>query len=418
MVTNDKGETHLWKQPNFLKLWFSQSFNSISHILLQVVVMVQVYQKTNSAAGSASVLALMSLSLFISGLFAAKYIDHFSMKSIIYIAGWTRAILTVLIGLFLFVEQPWGLVGLFLSLVCLSFINAWYQPARFALLPLIITSDLYIKANATLVTIQQLLMTAGWGISGFLVVYVEIPILIFIVCILHILSGLLVKLIKIENQHLNLKKTKKKRSAWKEVWSIPVVRGITIMNIIESFSNAIWTSALLLSFATLVLKEGEVWWGLLNAGYFLGAIIGSITVTLNSKILSSRIGIMIGLSGLSMGLFTILFSLNTLPFIAVILTILMGPLYQARSICQVSLLQISIPENKRASIMAARNSFLTPLSGITVLLVGFMADLFGIQTTYFIAGVLYLLASLVAFQQKSLRNYRFEKKNQCNQVPS
>ena len=58
-----------------------------------------------------------------------------------------------------------------------------------------------------------------------------------------------------------------------------------------------------------------------------------------AKAFSSKIGINIGLSGLSMGVLTILFSLNTIPIIALLLCILMGPMYQARDICQVALLQ-------------------------------------------------------------------------------
>lgn len=409
MPVIDEDGKSLWKQSNFIKLWFSQSFNSLAHILLQVVVMVQVYQKTNSTIGSAMVLALMSFSLFISGMFAAKFIKNFYLKSIIYAAGLSRGLLTVFIGYFLYMDNTPGMVGLFLSLALISFINAWYQPARFALLPLMISPKSYITANGTLVMIQQLLMTAGWGVSGFLVTFINLLFLIMVVCILYILSGLLVKFIKINESKAKPEKAQKKESAWKEVWNIPAVRGITIMNIVESISDAIWTSALLLSFSTVVLMAGEYWWGMLNAGYFIGAIIGSVIVTLNSKLLTGRIGIIIGLSGFTMGIFTILFSLNTLPLVAVILTILMGPTYQARDICQVSLLQDAIPESRRASVMAARNSFLTPLSGLAVLLVGYLADLFGIQTIYFCAGVFYIIAALFAIQQKNLRSYRFVK---------
>ena len=93
------------------------------------------------------------------------------------------------------------------------------------------------------------------------------------------------------------------------------------------------------AFTTVVLGAGEEWWGFINAAYFIGAIFGSVLVTYKAKAFSSKIGINIGLSGLSMGVLTILFSLNTIPIIALLLCILMGPMYQARDICQVALLQ-------------------------------------------------------------------------------
>ncbi len=65
----------IFKQPNFLKLWFSQSFHSLAQILIQVIVMVEVYQRTESATGPALVLALMSLTLFVSSFLASYSID-------------------------------------------------------------------------------------------------------------------------------------------------------------------------------------------------------------------------------------------------------------------------------------------------------------------------------------------------------
>ncbi|EGL81380.1 major facilitator superfamily MFS_1 [Caldalkalibacillus thermarum TA2.A1] len=399
----------IWKQVNFVKLWLSQTFNALAHILLQVVVMVQVYKMTNSIVGSASVLAIMSLSLFISGLIASKIIDRYSMKNIIHFAGWARAFLSALIGYFLTIETYVGLIGLFGAIIINSFINAWYNPARFALLPLIVSNDQYVKANGTLVMIQQMLMAAGWALGGILIAFVWFPYIILIICLAYISSGITVYFIKLDEKENKDQSQENKVPAWIEVWRIPVVRSITIMETIEGFSNAIWTSALLLAFATVILDAGEEWWGFLNASYFLGAIIGSFIVTFNARTFSNSIGLMIGLSGLSMGVFTILFSINSLPIIAVLLCVLMGPIYQARSIFQVTVLQDAIPAQRRAGIMAARNAFLTPWQSINVLIVGYLADLIGVQNIYLLCGVLYLVAGLIAFQQKSLRSYKFNQ---------
>ncbi|WP_051314588.1 MFS transporter [Alteribacter aurantiacus] len=405
MVSNSY---QLWKQPNFLKLWSSQTLNSFAEILLRVVVMLEVYRLTNSVLGAASVFAFMSLSSFISSLIVSRIIDNYSMKKILFSVGWLRGILVIAIGGFIYIENTVGLTLLFLAISLYSFAGAWYQPARFAILPLIIPREQYIKANGTLVMIQQLLMVAGWGLGGVLAAFIWYPIIISVIAVAYVVSGLFVYLIKVEEKNLSVKKNTKRIPAWKEVWRIPVVRGITMMETIEGISNAIWTSALLLAFATVVLNAGEEWWGFLNAGYFVGAILGSIIVTFNAKILENKIGIMIGLSGVSMGVLTIIFSFTTVPIIAVLLCVLMGPMYQARDICQVALLQDAIPEERRAGIMAARSAFLTPWNGIMVLIVGFAADVFSVQMVYLIAGILYFMGSLLAFQQTSLRNYEFK----------
>jgi MFS family permease len=401
----------LWKRQNFLKLWFSQSLNSLAQILLQVIVMVEIYKRMENAIGPALVLATMSISLFISSFIASYHIDRFPLKKIIYYAGWIKGALVLVIGYCLFLGTTSALIGVFVGLVILSFIGAWYGPARFAILPLVIERKEYIKANGTLVMIDQLLATAGWGLGAILVIYLPFPILISMIACSFMLGGLLIHFITLDKEQETMTKKTKASPAWKEVWNNRVIRGITIMDTIEGVANAIWTSALILTFTAVVLQVGEEWWGFINAGYFIGAILGSMIVTFKAQNLSSKIGMMIGLSGVSMGILTILFSLNTIPLVAVLLCVLMGPMYQARDICQSALLQDAIPEGRRASIMAARNTFLTPWNSIMVLVIGLLADFLGVQFIYFMAGVAYLLVSLLAFKLKYLREYKLVDEN-------
>jgi MFS family permease len=401
----------LWKRPNFLKLWFSQSLNSLAQILLQVIMMIEIYIRMESAIGPALVLAIMSISSFVSSFIASYHIDRFPLKKIVHYAGWIKGVIALAIGYFLFLGTTSALVGVFVSLVILSFVGAWYGPARFALLPLVIERKEYIKANRTLVMVDQLLATAGWGLGALLALYIPFPILISMIACSFMLAGLLIYFLKLEEEQATIKKKTKESPAWKEVWNNRIIRGITIMDTVEGVANAIWTSALILTFTSVVLQVGEEWWGFINAGYFVGAILGSMIVTFKAQNLSSKIGMMIGLSGISMGVLTILFSFNTIPLIAVLLCVLMGPMYQARDICQSALLQDAIPEGRRAGIMAARNSFLSPWSGMMVLVVGILADFFGVQFIYFMAGIAYLLVSLLAFKLKYLREYKLADEN-------
>lgn len=393
----------LLKSREYRKLIYSQLFNSLGQILLQVTVMVEVYTRTNSAFGAATVVGVMSIASFISGLIASNIINQYKLKQIMHVSGWLRAALTILIGITLLYSTNYSISILYVILIFYSFITAWYQPARFALLPLTVGKEYYVKANGLLVMIQQTLMTVGWAIGGILNVLFPFTYIVAAITLLFILSGLTAACI---NVHEKLDKHKK-QAAWKKVWTIPIVRSITIMETFEGMANAIWTSALLLSFTHVVLGQGAETWGFINSAYFTGAIIGGVVVTWKSQILEQRIGIMIGLSGLSMGTLTLIFSLNDYVLITLLLCIMMGPMYQARDICQTALLQDVIPEKQRANIMAARSAFLTPWNGIMVMVAGFLADLVGVQLIYILAGILYLLASLIAFQQKSLRDYTF-----------
>lgn len=67
---------------------------------------------------------------------------------------------------------------------------------------------------------------------------------------------------------------------------IPIVRNITLMDMIEALAGSVWSSAILLAFTVAVLHETEMWWGIFNASYFIGAIVGSVIAIRFSAFLS------------------------------------------------------------------------------------------------------------------------------------
>ncbi|UOE95500.1 MFS transporter [Alkalihalobacillus sp. LMS39] len=398
----------LWKQADFLKMWGSQSFQSLGHILLLVLIMTQIYAMTESVFGAAAVLALMSGASFISGLLASYFINQFSLTRLLYYIGWVRGISTVILGYLLLAE---GQSALFLILIVLffsSFVGAWYQPARFALLPLVVSKSQYMKANGTITLVHQLLITAGWGIGGLMAVFAPFPVIIGITASCFILSGILIKSIRLTIDTKSVKVDSKVEHAWKKIFRIPTIRTITLMDFIEGLANAIWASALLLAFTTVVLEKGSEWWGALNAGYTVGAMIGSLLVISGLKLLERRIGLMIGLCGLSMGIFTFLFALSPYAILAVIVCVLMGPMYSIRDICQETVLQDIMNHSERASVMAARNAIIAPWTGCTFLIMGYLADVLGVQMVYYLAATLYCIASVIALLHPSLREYTYK----------
>lgn len=130
---------NLFRQPPFVMLWLSQTLQSLGTVLLQVIVMVNVYRHTDSVFSSSLVLAVMALGSFAGGILGSRYIHRFSPVQMLKWIEWSRAGLTVILGLFLYKIEP---LLLFLTLAVLfvvAWMGAWYQPARFALLPMVVS---------------------------------------------------------------------------------------------------------------------------------------------------------------------------------------------------------------------------------------------------------------------------------------
>lgn len=398
---------HLFRKSHFVKLWGSQILQSFASILLQVIVMVEVYQSTDSILGSASVLAIMAIGSFVGGLVGSYRIHRFSLLNILYWSGWARALSTSLLVVFL---SQMGTIHLFLLLLTLffiSFVGAWYQPARFALLPMIVSKREYMKANGTLNMIHQMFSVAGWGLGGILTVVLPFYMVVIMISVSFLLSGIFVRLIQIHPsvKHENI--SGNPESAWRKVFGVHLIRSLTMMDLSEALANAVWSSALILAFTKEVLNKGSEWWGFINAFYWLGGVLGSIIVVAITKHLEKRVGWIIGLSALAMAVLTLFFAMGSNAILALTLCLFMGPLYQARDICQETVLQDLTSPEECAGIMAARNAVLTPWWGITYIIMGWLADRIGIQATYILAAALYALTCFLVFFQPSIRDYQY-----------
>lgn len=109
-----------------------------------------------------------------------------------------------------------------------------------------------------------------------------------------------------------------------------------------------------------------------------------------------------------MSALTLLFSFSPIPFLCALACAAMGPFYQVRDICQETMLQEVIPEQKRIGIMAAKNAILTPWSGVTYSIMGLVADAAGAKTAFIAAAALYIMTFFIALAQPLLLHYKQE----------
>ncbi|MBN2907962.1 MFS transporter [Polycladomyces sp. WAk] len=394
----------LFRQPHFVKLWLSQTLQSLAVVLLQVIVMVKVYQHTDSVFGSSLVLAVMAFGSFVGGVLGSYHIHRYSLVHLLHGIGWVQAGFTIILGILLSDIRP---LLVLIPLFFVAAIGAWYQPARFALLPLVVSKKEYMKAAGTLNVIHQLFLIAGWGLGGIIAALLPFYSVILMISISFFLSGVCVRLIRLDHSYKG-EKSGKPEPAWQIMIKVGVIRNLTLMDMIEALANVIWSSAFILAFTYEILKKGSEWWGFINAAYWIGGMAGSFMVMMMTRHLEKRMGLMIGFSALSMALLTFLFAINTNAILALVLCILMGPIYQAREICQETVLQDVITPRERANVMAARNAILTPWWGMTYLIMGWAADRMDIQSIYILAAVLYGVTFFIVFLHPQLKDYQYD----------
>ncbi|ARV44707.1 MFS transporter [Bacillus subtilis] len=375
--------------------------------------MVRVYQMTDSVFLAGLVLSFMSFASIAASFYISPVLRNLGFKKVLAFANLLRAVFTILMA---YSVSHHGQVFFWITLLfvfCFSFAGAFFQPARFALLPIIVPKEQYVKANGVISLSNQLFLTAGWGLGGLLTYAVPFELVVGAAICLFVLSGVSISLLHVNEEETDGKaETASARSIWKDLMIIPVVRDITVMDMIEALAGSVWSSAILLAFTAAVLHETEVWWGMFNASYFIGAIVGSVIAIHFSAFFEQNMGYAIMFSSLVMSVLTLLFSFSPIPFLCALACAAMGPFYQVRDICQETVLQEAIPEQKRIGIMAAKNAILTPWSGITYSIMGLVADAAGAKTAFITAGVLYGMTFLIALAQPRLLHYKRESRAQ------
>ncbi|AWM16475.1 MFS transporter [Bacillus inaquosorum] len=398
---------------NVFALLLSQSLQSLAGVLVTIVLMVRVYQMTDSVFLAGLVLSFMSFASIAASFCISPVLRNLGFKKVLVFANLLRAVFTILMA---YSVSHHGQVFFWITLLfvfCFSFAGAFFQPARFALLPIIVPKEQYVKANGVISLSNQLFLTAGWGLGGLLTYAVPFELVVGAAICLFVLSGVSISLLHINEEETDEKaETASARSIWKDLMIIPVVRDITVMDMIEALAGSVWSSAILLAFTAAVLHETEVWWGMFNASYFIGAIVGSIIAIRFSVFFEQNMGYAIMFSSLVMSVLTLLFSFSPIPFLCALACAAMGPFYQVRDICQETVLQEAIPEQKRIGIMAAKNAILTPWSGITYSIMGLVADAAGAKMAFITAGVLYGMTFLIALAQPRLLHYKRESRAQ------
>ncbi|MCY9393421.1 MFS transporter, partial [Bacillus haynesii] len=121
--------------------------------------------------------------------------------------------------------------------------------------------------------------------------------------------------------------------------------------------------------------------------------------------LKQRLGLMIVLGSVSMGITTLLFAYSSNPLLSVTLCIMMGPLYQVRDVSQTVILQDTLTDEERAPVTAAKNTVLAAWSILTIAIMGALADLIGVRSVFIAAAVLYAGTAAAIFFVRDLRTY-------------
>lgn len=153
-------------------------------------------------------------------------------------------------------------------------------------------------------------------------------------------------------------------------------------------------------FAAQVFKQNAIGLAWMTSSVGIGAMIGGYAV-IRLESGHKLIGMLIT-NLLFLAASTILFSITTNFWWGLILLAVLGYSFTVNGICTQTLLHASIDDSIRGRIMSLYGVILRTIPALGALIIGFMAEVFGLGPPFFVAGVLMLVLAVMALRNRRM----------------
>jgi hypothetical protein len=407
----------------FYFLWTTQTAANAADVLYIMALTVLVLDQTNSLVSAALMPLMRSGAQMLSSLIAPLLINRFKLPSLMLLSQTGQFLLFLCLAVYLqFYGANASLFIVFALVFVMSFLDGWTTPARNALIPRLITNEQgLLKANSLISISDQVVQFAGWGLSGVIVAFMGPTPTLLLTAVIYGLAAAFTLGVREPVSSTALSRKSKASpdkqqmpaasrwqtltEGWKVIWAVPRLRVLTFMDIIDMLGGSVWVGAFTLAFVQVALGQGEEWWGFINAAYFAGTVSGGLLVLALARTIGNRYlaAMLIGMTGY--GVLTVFYALNTSPYIALILVLLMGPFAELSVINRRTLIQRSVAKLMLPKVLSAQASLLHLVFCISLLVMAGLAEKFGIVNLYLLASILTLLALVTGlFGRKTFRD--------------
>jgi MFS family permease len=387
---------------SFWNFVIGQSLASLADVFFIVAVIVFVQEYTQSAFITGLIPIIRVTALLISGMLAPLVMDRLALRTVLMASQAGEALFLFLIAaLFGIFMTGHGLVLLFVFMFGLGFFRGWWAPAHSAMVPRLVSPEGLVKANGLLSTTDQTVQMAGWAVGGIVVAFLGWQNTFWLSLVIMLISTLSLWWVKDDTvvekgDDEKVSSWESMKTGWSTIWRTPTLRIVTMMDVIEGIANGVWAGAISLVYVNEVLHKGADWFGFINASYFVGTITGGLLVMALSKWVEPRLIVSMIAGSLIFSLMTFGYALTSLPAVALILCALMGPAYQLRDIAQRTIFQKNVAVSELPKVFAAQGTIIAVTFGVSVLVMGLIADLFGVRISYLTSAGLFAVSGLMA----------------------
>ncbi len=389
---------------NFSLLLLGQSIANIGDVLYMVSIISTIFVLTGSATTSSLVPFTITTSMFISSLLTPILVGKVNLKWLLACSQIGKTILLVILGILLLHITASNYYLIFIIIGLIAFFDGCANPIIQTLIPYYVKPEHLIRANGMADTVTQVIQAVMWFVGSLFLLVMSSQQLVWLVGCLFVIASILMCLLEsVHHKPIEQKGVLEQISeGWKTLSNTPVLRKIAWTDFLETIAGTVWIAAILYVFVNDALNVDEKWWGFINGAFFIGMILGSIYCIKFSSFVEKRLGTFIFVGSFASFFVIILFGLNSSPIIALLLALCTGIFGQIKNIPQQSVIQTSVSKERLATVYTSLGAIGTGIFGVSSLVMGMIADLFGIRVVFVISGLLFAIISIIVHTNKQL----------------
>lgn len=152
------------KKTRFANLWMSQLLSQFTVNVMTFLIIVKIYEHTNSTIATSFVWVAYALPAIIVGPFAAASVDMFDKRKMLIITNLTQAII-IFVYAFLHLKFFYLSYGVVMAY---SLLNQFYVPAETASIPFLVPKANLPRANGLFFITEQTAIVIGFSVAGVL----------------------------------------------------------------------------------------------------------------------------------------------------------------------------------------------------------------------------------------------------------
>ncbi|MGX4687044.1 hypothetical protein JNUCC83_09095 [Vagococcus sp. JNUCC 83] len=149
----------------------------------------------------------------------------------------------------------------------------------------------------------------------------------------------------------------------------------------------------MLVFVQSSLHKGDQWW--INATFFLGSMMGSLVVMVYETKINQNKPKIIFFGSLLGAVVTCLFVINSIPVLALVLSVSVGVFAQMKNIPQVTVIQQSIAPKKITSVYSTSSVICSGIFSLSLAILSMFADKVSVYSMFVVSSFYLFIVTII-----------------------